>query len=462
MKHYQVIIVGAGPAGMQAALTMSRQGLQVLVVDRNTGPGGQVFHNILQAKPELMTFLGTQHRKGSTLTSDFMAGSVEYMPEATVWGIQEKCLFIRAKGRSFSCTADHIILATGAQERPVPVTGATLPGVITAGGADLLLKGSHMLPQGPIVLCGNGPLLVQAVLHLHKLGVTIAGIVSTAPLGNILKSLCAAGGVIARPLYMTHGAFMQAQSLLTRIPRYRATQGLDITQAGDGLAVVFSCKGKQTRIEAKTVLLHEGIVSETRLALHAGCHQVWNPVQRYFAPWADSWGNTSASGISVAGDCCGVLGAEGALVQGKRTALEVCRILGAITQKKRNALARRTEMTLKRMQWGACFIDLFFSPRPSMLVPDDSACVCRCEEVSGGVLKKLVAKGCVTPNALKAQARNGMGQCQGRMCESAVREIISHILNKEPDQIPGYTVQLPLYPVPLAELMDMDIPPHIK
>lgn len=135
--RYDLVIIGAGPAGMSAAIMAAGHGLSVLVADRSREEGGQIYRGVATVPKNRARLLGSDYEKGAGLAAEFRETPCDYLPNATVWfldGTPQIGLSAAGESRMVSCR--HVILATGAMERPMPVSGWTLPGVMTVGAAD--------------------------------------------------------------------------------------------------------------------------------------------------------------------------------------------------------------------------------------------------------------------------------------------------------------------------------------
>ncbi|EFH13119.1 NAD(P)/FAD-dependent oxidoreductase, partial [Teichococcus cervicalis] len=171
MMH-DLAIIGAGPAGMSAALEAAGLGLSVLVLDEQPAPGGQIFRAVERAAAD-PALRGEYADSGALLARRFRAmPNVDYRPGTQLWNIDAATglLSFRAPDGPGEAQAARILLATGAQERPVPVPGWTLPGVMSAGAAQILLKQAGAVPKGKLVLAGQGPLLWLLAAQLARAG----------------------------------------------------------------------------------------------------------------------------------------------------------------------------------------------------------------------------------------------------------------------------------------------------
>ncbi|MBP3731522.1 MAG: (2Fe-2S)-binding protein, partial [Mailhella sp.] len=193
----------------------------------------------------------------------------------------------------------------------------------------------------------------------------------------------------------------------------------------------------------------------TRLAR---CSHVWNTQQRYWHAASDQWGNTSVDGIRAAGDCAGVRGVAASVASGRMAGLDIAATLGALRMAERDALVRPLRRKLCRCAAMQAFTDRMFAPNPAQLQPADDAIVCRCEELTAAELRARIKDGCMSPDALKAQSRSGMGTCQGRMCSAAVAEMIAQAWGLPLENLEPYHAQPPLMPLSIGELAGMDMP----
>ena len=454
--HWDLVIIGAGPAGMSAAIEATKRELSVLVLDRQAEAGGQIFRNAGSASLEKRKALGKDYARGYELVQNFIKSSASFLGRATVWHLASGKVYFSHQGQSHCVFAKDILIATGGMERPVPVEGWTEAGVMGVGAADILLKSASLLPKGAVVLCGNGPLILQAVVHLKHFHIPIAGVVLTGELSNPLRAMPRVFGAFARPKYMAHGMLM-GLGMIAGAPCYLASKDVRIAKHGEEFSVSFTSMGKARKLNCGTVLLHEGVISESRITRLARLRHTWNADQRYWHVASDVWGNTNIQGIRCAGDVAGVLGADAAMTLGKLAALDVCREQGLLLLQKRDRLAKKMLWDLRRFKAMQPFMDRVFAPNQEILLPKDEAIVCRCEELSAKELRLAVMEGSYSPDGLKAQARPGMGTCQGRMCSAAVAEMIAHTHNIPLEQLNSYHAQLPLSPLLLGELAEMEM-----
>ncbi|MBR0670493.1 NAD(P)/FAD-dependent oxidoreductase, partial [Neoroseomonas soli] len=327
-ETYDLVIVGAGPAGMAAAVEASGHGRTVLVLDENPRPGGQIYRAIGAAPLRDPKVLGAAYWEGAALAGAFAAAEVDYLPGATVWHLDDaREIGVSAGARSAVFPAKRVILATGALERPMPVRGWTLPGVMTVGAGQTLLKAQGIAPAGRVVLAGCGPLLWLYAAQCISAGAPPSLILDTTPRTNWR------GALRHLPAFLVTPYARKGLSLMARVRRHvRVVTGIDalsIDAEGEALRVTWA---EGASFAADHVLLHQGVVPNLNMARAAGCAIAWEEGNACFAPVTDAWGTTSLPGIAVAGDGAGIAGAEAAALRGRLAAIEALRALGALDE----------------------------------------------------------------------------------------------------------------------------------
>lgn len=449
--EYDIAIVGAGPAGMAAAAEAGGHGLSVLWLDENQGMGGQVHRGVEASPLAAVPALAGVPAAGRALAQAAAQAEADFLPGATVWHFDAaRQLGVSVGGAARMVAARRVIIATGALERPMPIPGWTLPGVMSVGAAQTLLKAQGLVPEGRVVIAGSGPLVWLYAAQLLAAGSPPALLLDTTPRANWRAALPHLWGFLRSP-YAAKGA-----GLLARVRRGgRVVSGvasLSIREANGGLEVVWPGGTAQ----ADRVLLHQGVVPQTNLAQAAGCEVEWDKARACFVPRTDAWGETNRPGIAIAGDTAGIGGAEAAEASGHLAALAALHALGVLDTAGRDAAAAPHRAARARWLRGRAFFDALYLPAPGFRVASDEAIACRCEEVTGAALREAVRLGATGPNQAKAFLRCGMGPCQGRMCMLTVVETIAAARGVEPGSIPPMRVRSPVKPVTLAEIAAME------
>lgn len=446
-------IIGAGPAGLAAAVEAKRAGLDVILLDEQFSPGGQIYRHVesvTSSKPARAGFLGKDYADGQTLARDFHASGSTYLAGATVWQIDPGTVWYLLDGRVHELKAGRILIATGATERPVPLPGWTLPGVMSVGAAQIMLKTAGAVPHKSAVLIGSGPLLYLLVQQLVAAGSKPQAIIETVSnnryyhAARYLPSAVGSG-------YLSKGMGLLRKLRASSIPVYRAASDIEVVGKEEVTSVRFRVKGKEKELKTSSVFLHEGVIPNTQLTRAAGCDHVWDKDQVCFRPTADEWGNTSVEGIMIAGDGAGIGGALAAAHAGRLAALEAAFALKKLAQPKRDEQAGPVRAAYDKLSRGRRFLEVLYAPSNNLPTRDDTI-VCRCEEVTAGEVRAAVGIGGVGPNQLKSYLRCGMGPCQGRMCGATITAIIAQERKVEPDKVGYFRIRPPIKPIPLSAM----------
>jgi len=458
IKQIDLLVVGAGPAGLAAALEAKRRGLTPLVIDENPLPGGQIYRNVSASPLADPALLGDDYLYGRTLVQAFEDADIDYWPRTLVWQItQDRRVFATREGAgTWQIDAQAIVLAGGAMERPFPIPGWTLPGVMGVGAAQTLLKSAALAPRDGAVLAGCGPLLYLFAWQMLRAGVPVRAILDTTQRRAKRDALRHLGGALRAPGYLAKGMGLLRAIRAAGVEHVKDVEALRVlgNAAGDQAeAIEYRVAGQTKRIETPLVLLHQGVVPNTQITRSIGCEHVWNDAQLCWLPRIDAWGETSVPGIFVAGDGGGIAGARAAEPSGRLAALQAAHALGRIDTSRRDSTALALRRDLARHTAIRPFLDAFYRPADAMRRPaDDDTVVCRCEEVTAGDVRNMAALGCVGPNQTKSFSRCGMGPCQGRLCGLTVAELLAQAHGRDVADVGYYRIRAPLKPVMLADL----------
>jgi NADPH-dependent 2,4-dienoyl-CoA reductase/sulfur reductase-like enzyme len=462
MSAWDAIVIGAGPAGLAAASVLAERGANALLIDEQPAPGGQIYRGIEQlaaTRPGLLAVLGPDYAHGADLVQRFRASGAAYLPGSTVWQVTpEREVWLSGAGRSARHDAKAILLATGAMERPVPVPGWTLPGVMTAGAVQILLKSSGLRADAPLVLAGSGPLLYLLAQQCLAAGARLSAILDTTSAANERAALAhLPAAVVGGGLpYLRKGLQLRKAIAKGGVKWVRHVTKLRIEGTDAATAITFESKGRTERLPAALVALHEGVIPAQQMTRALGLDHPWDAVAQCFRPAVDAWGNSAIPGILVAGDSAGIGGARAAEHAGRLAGLEILRHLGRIDGAARDRLAASDRRGLAAHLAVRPFLDRLYAPPPDILRPADEVTICRCEEITAGAVRAVVAQGCQGPNQAKSFLRCGMGPCQGRLCGPTVTSVIAGALARPEAEVGYFRIRPPLKPVTLGELADMD------
>jgi hypothetical protein len=449
---YDLVVIGGGPAGLAAASLAARAGLLTVLFDENPGVGGQIYRGITSTPVTDRTILGDDYWAGAELAAEARASGALIVNGATVWSLDpQRIIGVSIDGRARMIEARRVIIATGSQERPFPVPGWTLPGVMTAGGAQTALKAQGLIPSGRTVLAGTGPLLWLLAAQILRAGGKIEAILDTTPRRNWLRAFLHLPDFILSP-YFAKGLKLlrevRAKAPVVRADRIEAVGRYRLSE------VMFGRGDGERRIAADLLLLHQGVVPNVNLAIAAGVAHAWNERQLCFQPVLDADFGSSVPGIAVAGDGAGIAGGTAAAERGRIAAIAAVRALKPEARVPDPQLVRQR---LQREEMGRAFLDWLNRPADSFRQPEGDTLVCRCEEVTARQVRDTADMGCEGPNQMKAFLRCGMGPCQGRLCGLTVTELIAMQRDTTPAEVGYYRLRPPVKPITLAELASLPI-----
>jgi NADPH-dependent 2,4-dienoyl-CoA reductase/sulfur reductase-like enzyme len=448
-----LIIIGAGPAGMSAALEASAQGLNVVVLDEQASPGGQIYRNVAAVDEATRRVLGTDYEAGLVLVQAFLASDVRYLPNVAVWQVTpDRHVHFLLEGQARVLQGRQLLIATGAMERPMPIPGWTLPGVMTAGAGQILLKSAALLPQVPVVLAGCGPLLYLLAVQYLRAGVQISALVDTSGRREVFKHWRHLASALAGWRDLLKGVSLLSTLKRAGVRHVYAAHQLRVEGQQHAEALSFESDAGAVRIPASLILLHQGVVPNTQISQSLRAVHEWSEQQLCWVARRDGFGETSLPGVFIAGDGGAIGGAQVARSQGHLAALGIAHRLGKFNEQRLSVLAQPWRQVLRAQNAARPLIDAMYRPHVQNRIPANATLVCRCEEVSAGDIRGYVDLGCQGPNQTKAFGRCGMGPCQGRQCGLSVTEIIAAHRDVAPGEVGYYRIRPPLKPITLAQL----------
>lgn len=443
-----VAIVGAGPAGLAAAEAAAAAGLKVVLIDENPRIGGQISRLPYSGAPT--------PREASLLEK------VQYLGQGVCFGRgKHGILWVSHRGTTVGIEARATVMATGARERVFPVEGWERLGVMTAGAAQTLIKGSGSFPFRRVVVAGSGPLLLATAAQLLRSGVDVAAVVDSAyprPRhwrhgldilwgGSILLQ---GTGYLARIL--SRRVPILFGSAVTRIDGPTANTGsvsaVQIDRIGpDGSPV----PGRSIGLECDAVLLSQGFGSAVELVAQSGAELEWNTQSMTWQPIRTSDFQTTVEGLYAVGDCAGIGGSQLSELEGELVGLALARRLGANTRRRATIRSRWLAGRLRAINRFRRGMDgIFPPPIAAPVAPLAATIACRCQEVTVGEIRDALDLGASTPAGVKMWTRAGMGACQGRTCDHIIDSLLREHAPATARRPPR--PQFPVRPVPGVQL----------
>lgn len=443
-----VLIVGAGPAGLEATRVAARSGFDVVVLDERPVPGGQYF------KPRAEIYEGKldrQFAQGAALTEAARAAGAAIVSNATAWGaFAPDEIAALVDGRAVVYAPRRLILAPGAYERPTPIPGWTLPGVMTTGAAQTLVRRYRVAPGQATIVAGNGPLNLQTALEIVDGGGKVVAVVEAAPRPGLGQWREALSLLRAAPDLAFEGLSMLRRLKRAGVP---VLWGRQVVAAEAGPGGHFACARLDdgTILEGDALALGHGFVPSSELARQLGVAHRFddNHIGALVAEAADD-GETNVAHVRVVGDGAEVGGSRVARARGILAGAAAAAELGGPADSLEVHAARGDLARARAFQ--AALWSLYRAPSFDPSAIADEVVVCRCEDVTAGRIRASIADGATSLGALKRHTRAGMGPCQGRNCAATLARLVSDATGKPIGPYDFFAPRAPAKPVPVPAL----------
>ena len=478
-SRYDVAIVGAGPAGLSAAEQIVRQGGQVIILDEQPRPGGQV----MRQPPK--EFIVRNWLKGSLYTAlkDLLHRmedhpKVTWKLSTTVSGImpqdendprQGYHLWIMDSQGQHCIAAKKVLICSGCYERPIAFPGSTKPGVMGAGAIQTFLKSQQIIAGNSFVFAGAHPLQLIVAEQIIEAGGKVAAIAFTQSPYSLLS-------LLKSPLILlTHWrTFMAAAKSLWRLKKasvpilfgyaIKEAKGTDILSSVIVQPVTPSGQPTDDRplrtFSADRLGLCYGFQVSSELARQAGAKSRWSATQGGWVIPHSSWMESDLSGLYVAGEITGMAGAEASRHEGAIAGVGISLSLGLIPQEQADRVAPKFRKRLHHSNRFAQTLNHISRLTPNLMatISTDDSLICRCEMITCGTLKEAMAENphLREANSIKLLTRAGMGLCQGRLCYANIAALIAHFHNCPIEDIGPFHANWPVRPVPLNSLIDQN------
>ncbi len=460
----EVLVIGGGPAGLAAAAVAGEAGLDVVLIDERTKLGGQFYKQPADGFRIDARAIDQQFRNGNALIERVAASGARCILGMTAWaafGAEE--VWASSSTSSLCIRPKRVVLATGAYERGVPLPGWTLPGFMTTGAAQTLLRSYQIAPGSRVLLGGNGPLNLQVAAELVGAGVSVVALAEAAapPGPRTLASL--ASMAIAAPDLVRDGLAYRNTLRRAGVPTFhrhaivhvdggdavRQARLAEIDDRGNAVA------GTEKSFDADVVCAGYGFLPSNEIARAMGCRHRFDAGLGHLVAERDQHGRSSVAQIWIVGDSGGLGGARAAEASGIIAGADIVRDLGYKVGGRKVCDAREVQRAVAALdrakQFQSALWTLFRAPRIVDQLAQPDTMLCRCEEVSVATVRAVLADGkTATAGAVKRLTRAGMGRCQGRYCGALVVELVARHGGIGIDEFSYFAPRMPFKPVPVA------------
>jgi len=403
------VIIGSGPAGLNAAIIAANLGVQVTIIDENTQIGGQIFR---QTAPEISRKKHLDKQSEDTfekLNQSIVHNNIKIYSSSAVWGIFEKeesqaqnnseinSKIIATDNREIPLIeARNLLIASGAYEMPVIFPGWTIPGVITLGSMQILLKSQGVIPEGRIIIAGTGPFLYLSASQLIENGANVIGIVEAS---SMLDWYAWGVQLLRFPSIMLKGIKCLRKIKKAGIPIFFGHMVVDAKGKDKIREVTISqvdsqwCPKRHTKKTLQTDLIgvNFGFMPSSYLTHLSGCQHNFDLEQFCWISQFNNVYKTSEKNVFVAGDNTGIGGDKMASIEGKIVGIEVSRLLGKLTKEKANLSHKPLLKDLKSYNWYKKHLNKIYKFKSGFFnILTEETIICRCEEVDYKTIKEIL------------------------------------------------------------------------
>ncbi len=462
VQKIDLLIIGSGFAGIVAASEFRNTAIRIAVVDENLHIGGQLLRKI-PPKLGIHRHYSPDYvkRVGFSFIEAARQNRIEIYNNTRILGIypDRRVLIEREGKRVEELLCASIIIATGARERYLPFKGWTLPGVYSAGMAQVLMKSSAVLPGRKVVVAGSGLFLYSVAYELVKNGVNVPAVFEQSPLMNKLQLVPALIHQISK---VSEGARYMSRLFFSGVVMRYSHRVVEARGNGSIESVVVArvdrdghvIQGREKIIAAYSLATGYGFVPNVELLQMAGCDLEYDADKGGWIAVTDDRLETCVPSVYAAGEVTGIGGALKSINEGRLAALSIREQIGEMTS--RDVEKQRKKLLLERthhMDFVRLFNGLYRIPAAAYEEIPDETIICRCEDVTVAALKEAVRMGLNTPGSLKVAVRSGMGNCQGRSCGPIIFDLLSGLGALAPQALKPLSVRPPIKPVRIEALI---------
>ena len=460
VKKVDLVVLGAGPAGVAAANVASEEGAEVVIIDENSSAGGQIYRAPPNEFQPQNSFESDEFREGEKQRNILENSKLTALFKHRVWSVSSNLVVstVGPNGLS-SWHAKSLIIANGALERIIPFPGWTIPGVIGLAASTILLKSQYVLPGQSTVVAGCGPLLIAVANGIIKSGGKVSAIIDLNSKSDWIKAF---PRLLSRPDQLFKGMSWFANIMKAGIKLYGGHAVTNTKQVDNVLRIsiapinsagsILDSKNQKI-VEGDCLAIGHGLFPSTEITRLLKAKHIYDPLKGGWVPLIDDDFRSSIPGVYIAGDATGISGAFSAVQKGRIAGMAAVRDLNVMSSQKYKAKIKSELIILKKNEnFGKAAVRLMkFRPELIQTITSETI-VCRCEDVFRSEIDEAIESGARDLNQLKAWTRCGMGPCQGRTCSEAIEAILASKVGSR--ELAGqWTGRTPLRPVPIEQII---------
>ena len=460
IKKVDLVVLGAGPAGVAAANVASKEGAEVVIIDENSSAGGQIYRAPPNEFQPQNSFKSDEFREGEKQRNILENSDLTALFKHRVWSVSSDLVVstVGPNGLS-SWHARSLIIANGALERIIPFPGWTIPGVIGLAASTILLKSQYVLPGQSTVVAGCGPLLIAVANEIIKSGGKVSAIIDLNSKSDWIKAF---PRLLSRPDQLFKGMSWFANIMKAGIKLYGGHAVTNTKQVDNVLRIsiapinsagsILDSKNQKI-VEGDCLAIGHGLFPSTEITRLLKAKHIYDPLKGGWVPLIDDDFRSSIPGVYIAGDATGISGAFSAVQKGRIAGMAAVRDLNVMSSQKYKAKIKSELIILKKNEnFGKAAVRLMkFRPELIQTITSETI-VCRCEDVFRSEIDEAIESGARDLNQLKAWTRCGMGPCQGRTCSEAIEAILASKVGSR--ELAGqWTGRTPLRPVPIEQII---------
>lgn len=435
----KIVIVGAGTSGIATAVQLAEFGIPSIVLDESPRIGGVVFRGPFRESIHLPHFDAKLSQQISDIRASYYKHQslIELRTSSVVLGPSGKeSLVVKNHDVVYELKYSSLVIATGCHERSVPFPGWQLPGVMLMGGVQLQIKSGLVKPGSRMAVIGTGPLLPLIAVQLHKAGIEVVGVYEAGKLNQFAQETMqflnrpqlVLEGIGLLSYLKKHGIPMKYGMGIVRAEGESSIQSITVSDYDDDWLAI---PGSEKTLEVDAAAIGYGFVSRNQLS------QLFEVQHNYslmsgLQPEVNSKFQTANEMIYVVGDSAGILGGEGASASGKIAAIDLAYKQKTITTIQANEISKPYEELLRKVKKFRAAFDRIGRRRHGLFsLANAQTVICRCENVTLSQVDDAINQGIKDMTGIKVRTRLGMGDCQGKTCNSYCQDKLKYHFKKE-------------------------------